>query len=101
MNMETDVKKEIIGQDANGCSAHAPELILAKDRRALFIAGLPALVRGIFGRAYTGKSPTKAIKAKCIDCMGCEDYRNRVRDCKTVTCALHPYRPYQTEEGDE
>lgn len=38
----------------------------------------------------------EAIKWKCIDCMGHENYRRRIRDCDSnATCALWKLRPYQ------
>lgn len=36
----------------------------------------------------------KAINAKCYDCSGEENYRNRTRFCHVTTCSLWPVRPY-------
>lgn len=38
----------------------------------------------------------KAIREKCKDCMGYEDYRRRIKECDSDYCSLHKYRPYQT-----
>jgi len=35
-------------------------------------------------------TPIKAIRAKCLDCM-CQQPKE-VKLCRTVTCALWPYR---------
>lgn len=34
--------------------------------------------------------PLRAIRLKCIDCSGGQE--KEVRECRIVTCALHPYR---------
>ena len=36
----------------------------------------------------------KSINAKCYQCNGDENYRNRARYCIIFTCALWPNRPY-------
>lgn len=44
------------------------------------------------------KSRTKAIKAMCYQCMGGGDtpnWRDEVRACKAIHCALHHVRPYR------
>lgn len=44
------------------------------------------------------RSPAKAIRAFCIECMGGNS--NYVRECTTTSCSLHPFRfgknPYRT-----
>lgn len=56
------------------------------------------------------KNPVKAIRAKCIDCCGAEDYIRRIKECELKKCALYPFRmgvnPYRvrkemTEEQKE
>lgn len=38
----------------------------------------------------------EAIRDKCKDCVGFEDYRKRIKECDSVaTCYLWKYRPYQ------
>ena len=48
------------------------------------------------------RNPVKAIRAKCIDCCGAEDYTNRIRDCEITKCAIHPFRmgknPYREKK---
>ena len=48
------------------------------------------------------KNPVKAIRAKCIDCCGAEDYNKRIAECDIVKCALHPFRmgknPYRQKK---
>ena len=50
----------------------------------------------------TQRNPVKAIRAKCIDCCGAEDYINRIRDCEITKCAIHPFRmgknPYREKK---
>lgn len=53
------------------------------------------------------EKPTRsnAIKAKCVECMGCTNYhlepgfREEVRNCTSTSCPLYRYRPYQ-RRGD-
>jgi hypothetical protein len=46
----------------------------------------------------------RAIKAMCAACMGCtkeeleQGFRQDIRDCTSVKCPLHRFRPYQTKE---
>lgn len=50
--------------------------------------------------------PTRknAINAMCANCMGCTEekaeagFRNLIRECKSVDCPLHEWRPYKTEQ---
>ena len=50
--------------------------------------------------------PTRgsAIKAKCAECMGCNDtatepgFRTSIRECPSPMCPLYPFRPYQKRE---
>jgi len=47
------------------------------------------------------RSPTKAMRAFCVDCMG--GNRAEVRRCSSVGCALWPYRmgrnPFSNRTG--
>lgn len=36
------------------------------------------------------RPPLKAIRHKCLDCMG--NSHSQIRDCPSEDCALHPYR---------
>lgn len=58
---------------------------------------VPSSRRGVFLRAYTGKSKSAAIKAFCLRCVG---YLSKdVQNCTAHKCPLHQYRPYQ--RGDD
>ena len=49
----------------------------------------------------------RAIKAMCAHCMGCTKdhiepgFRECVRNCTSVNCPLHFYRPYQDKESSD
>ncbi len=62
-------------------------------RRAEHLATVPASLRGVFERAFGGKSRATAIRAKCLDC--CHFSRAEVAGCTVVICPLHSVRPYQ------
>jgi len=55
----------------------------------------------------TTKSKALRIKAKCAECMGCtpdtneSGFRRMIRECSSLTCPLHPIRPYQRAEDDD
>lgn len=53
------------------------------------------LAEQVLSPANTSKA--KAIKLKCVDCMGYEDTVSRIKACCTVICPLHAIRPYQTD----
>ena len=44
---------------------------------------------------------TRAIEAKCAECMGCtknhieEGVKKGIRNCTALSCALYFFRPYQ------
>ena len=48
----------------------------------------------------------RAIKAMCAACMGCtrdhieQGFRECIRNCTSVNCPLHFYRPYHVKESD-
>lgn len=54
----------------------------------------PAKTR-LFVKAFLGKSPGSAIKAKCTSCVNLEDVQTRIKECSCHNCPLHPYRPYK------
>lgn len=35
-------------------------------------------------------TPMRAIRARCLDCSGGSE--KEVRECRIVSCSLHPYR---------
>jgi hypothetical protein len=49
----------------------------------------------------------KAIKAMCAACMGCTrddiepGFRRLIRECTSVKCPLHQFRPYQAKGGKD
>jgi hypothetical protein len=44
-------------------------------------------------------SPRRAIKAKCLECVGF--VRKDITHCTSLQCPLHAYRPYQSEGADD
>lgn len=55
--------------------------------------------KSVFRKAYSGKSRTAGIKAKCLDC--CNRQRGEVANCNIETCPLHPYRPFNCQKALE
>ena len=47
----------------------------------------------LFEKAYSGKSKTSALKAKCIDC--CCGELKEIRQCKIHECPLWLYRQFK------
>ena len=50
------------------------------------------------------KSKKFAIVGRCVQCVhGVDDegWRERIRSCNPIACALHPVRPYQGGDEDE
>ena len=55
----------------------------------------PSLIYA-YKQAFSGKRNFRAIvKAKCLDCVGFEDYTNNIRQCSVKFCPLWPWRPYR------
>ena len=55
---------------------------------------VPLLHKIATGRALRGQmSLANAVKQKCLQCSGYQ--REEVTECKVITCALHPVRPYR------
>ena len=52
---------------------------------------MPNGLRGGYLKAMRGKSPTAAIQAHCLECMGWN--RAETPRCTASACALYPYRP--------
>ncbi len=65
----------------------------ASPKYVVNMADVPAQYRKVFERAFSGKSPGSAIKAKCLLCS-CFD-RQEIQKCPVRDCSLFPYRPYQ------
>ncbi len=64
--------------------------------RAEFLRAQNESQRGVFERAYSGRSAAAGIKAKCIDC--CCGQRVEVEKCSDVACPLWEYRPYRKKQ---
>lgn len=53
------------------------------------------------------KSKAAAIKAKCAECVGCEDayiekgFKETISACSSYSCPLHSFRPYQAKKSLE
>ena len=62
-----------------------------------FTDDMPVSYRGNYKRAISGKSPTNAIKAKCLDCTNWQ--KIEITLCPHSACALHGYRPYRKLKG--
>lgn len=61
-----------------------------------YVSRIPDSQKGVFKRAYSGKSKPSAVKAKCLDCTNFQ--RQEVELCETTTCPLYQYRPYKGRE---
>lgn len=57
------------------------------------LSEMPKMYRRAYLEAMKGKSPTAAIRAHCLECMGWS--RNDIPGCTAGACALFPYRPFQ------
>lgn len=65
---------------------------------------VPSLYRGRLLKALVGEaSPKQAIAAQCHQCVGWEDVKTRVGECKSSLCALWCHRPHQkgSKDGEE
>lgn len=62
-----------------------------------YINSLPTRFINLARRVLQGKeiSRAAAVKLKCLDCVGFEDSSIRIRECDSVICALHKFRPYK------
>jgi hypothetical protein len=57
---------------------------------------IPALYRGNYRKAISGKSKAAALKAMCLDCVNWQ--RQEISQCTVETCPLYPYRPFQSRK---
>lgn len=69
-------------------------------RIAKYMEKVGSNVKAVFEKAFAGTSRAAGVKAKCIDCMGHENYVNRIRECACTICPLWQYRPYQEKDDD-
>ena len=71
------------------------EQLTQKQQRAL--ANTPKRYFVMTHKAYSGVlSKSKAIGAKCAECVGFEEVTERVKTCTVSSCPLWHYRPYQS-----
>lgn len=90
---ETDTMKTDC--ETNTAKSHPQKQL--NERQTKVVLNAPPRYQGILTKAYLFEaSPRQAIKACCIECVGCEDVKERVGSCASVTCPLNKYRPYQT-----
>lgn len=75
---------------------------IARARRELppsalkVIDACPASYQDRLIKALLGlSSPKVAVRAHCEQCVGWEDVKTRVGDCRSHACPLHHYRPHQ------
>jgi len=73
---------------------------LLKDQRKTFdpaiakrLEQMPSWSRIRYMKAMRGKSPTTAITAFCLECVGWQ--RQEVSLCTAPACPLYPYRPFR------
>lgn len=72
------------------------------ERAYLAVERTPPKYQGMRIKAHLGElSPRLAIKAKCEECVGYEDVREEVGNCKAMSCPIWTYRPYQTIANDK
>lgn len=73
---------------------------LVSERTFHWIANTPSKYLNLRLKTLLGEaSPRDAIKAKCLECVGYEDVLPRVGDCRSRSCDLWAYRPYQEQKG--
>lgn len=62
----------------------------------------PPLYIGARIKAALGEaSPRLAIKAKCEECVGYEQVKDRVGGCKSSSCPLWAYRPHRGKSASQ
>jgi hypothetical protein len=59
---------------------------------------IPAIYRGSYDKAISGKSLREAVNSFCRECVMWQ--RVEVRLCPSTPCPLWPYRPYQLNDTD-
>jgi len=61
---------------------------------------VPPAYLGRLTKALTGtKSKKLLIRAVCEQCVGWEHTLEGIKNCRSFICALHPHRPYRSEDG--
>ena len=71
----------------------------AKKEKERHLEGLGRAEKRLYLRAATKRaSAIQIIKAKCQECCGYEEYRERIASCASWRCPLWASRPYQKSE---
>ncbi len=74
--------------------------MISKEKQK-YLESDPKLFKNLVEKAFTGSvSPRRAIKAKCLDCVGYEQPFEEIANCTSQSCAPVPYRPYQEKGKD-
>lgn len=96
-NDEGQEGKSILGSETTpleGSCDHEKSRAEVKMARAKIPEHFRSLVMKVFDLGV--RSPTKAIKAHCLECMGWDQgAKQAVRNCTDKLCFLHDYRPYR------
>lgn len=63
------------------------------------VSSTPKNYQGSYARALAGEANLRqSIKAKCQECVGFENVRDEVGNCKVFTCPLWHHRPYTKKQ---
>lgn len=72
------------------------DFIEEKSVRGDYLRLIPKNQQSLFYKIFTGgKSYSKAVKAKCLDCT-CFN-KEEIKKCEVFTCPLHNLRPYKND----
>lgn len=101
--MKTDTDTDLQSSIKSESTQRAASRGTSNERGATRVARtVPDLQKAMFLRVYSGTASLRqAIKAKCIECCGFENYFERVGQCTAYSCPLWGYRPYQSRESDD
>lgn len=91
---------------AKGVEAKSRRLLTLRgrmsDRSMQIITAIPARYQDRALRVLTKEASMRvAIRAHCESCVGYEDTAAAVGGCRTPSCMLHPFRPYQKVELED
>lgn len=88
-------KEKLLEQKAEISKLNEPEATQV----LTFIEMMPEAVKSTYLKARLKRASAKSLaKAQCQNCVGYEDMKNQIGGCRTYTCALYAYRPYQNKE---
>ena len=93
------MKKEENTKQTRSMPEYDREKVLRERASAAGALGVPALYALALKKTIEGRaSPREAIKAKCHECVGYEDVKERISGCTVKRCPLLAYRPYQSKK---